>query len=362
MREKRNLLSAFNAEAEVASQKEMALAQGEEASEMEGAQTLAELSDTERAGLAADAQVPDLFKLVYIDPFAFIDENWGNEEAKQKKAKIRAYIAQHQGEDAATFAEKFNAGEFDDDEDMDIMSLKHWTAEELEEILHERAQQNDVLAEDGAEQPEVSGGDGTMKLGTGVDMFDPLAAIQPEPPLVVEKEDITLEPPTRAQMDELQAFIQGLAHQDITRGTEWGSGGRAEKKRSGVKGANLKATASGKGKAPESQNTQAGKETARRLGTDEDGKFSRRGARLGHKREKVEYDPGKADEKRWKTANQIEREARERATKDAKRAQKAELQRQTRMAAERGAREAAHGPQGGAETSKQGGKMGKGAA
>ena len=83
---------------------------------------------------------------------------------------------------------------------------------------------------------------------------------------------------------------------------------------------------------------------------------------LGHKREKVEYEPGKADEKRWKSAKQIEREARERATKDAKRTQKAELQRQTRMAAEREAREAAQGPQGGAETSKQGGKRGKRAA
>ena len=145
MREKRNLLSAFNAVAEVVSQKKRALAQGEEASEMEGAQALAQLSETtvsdspELAGLAADAQVPLPLNLVYIDPFLFIDLNWGDEEAEEKKTKIRAYIARHQGEDAATFAEKFHAGEFDDDEDMDIISLKHWTAEELEEILHERA-------------------------------------------------------------------------------------------------------------------------------------------------------------------------------------------------------------------------------
>src|SRR3569833_681135 len=103
MREKRNLLSAFDAVAEVASQKERALAQGEEVSEMEGAQALAQLSETtvsnspEPAGLAFDAQVPNPFKLVYIDPFLFIDHNWGDEEAEEKKAKIRAYIARHLG-------------------------------------------------------------------------------------------------------------------------------------------------------------------------------------------------------------------------------------------------------------------------
>lgn len=80
---------------------------------------------------------------------------------------------------------------------------------------------------------------------------------------------------------------------------------------------------------------------------------------LGHKREKVEYEPGKADEKRWKSAKQIEREAGERATKQAKETEKAELQRQTRMAAERAAKEAAQGPQGGADTSKAGAKRGK---
>lgn len=52
-------------------------------------------------------------------------------------------------------------------------------------------------------------------------------------------------------------------------------------------------------------------------------------------------------------------EARERATKQAKETEKAELQRQTRMAAERAAKEAAQGPQGGAETSKAGATRGK---
>ncbi|GAQ92405.1 hypothetical protein KFL_010090010, partial [Klebsormidium nitens] len=218
----------------------------------------------------------------------------------------------------------------DDDDDLDIMSLKHWKVEELEAILQEGAQQNEMPAEDGAEQEEVSGGDGTMRPGTGVDMFDLLAAVQPHPSLVAEMEDITLEPPTQAQMDELQALTQGLAHQDRMRaqdgaqeeeveqprrksichkelrsaskalgdkgrpvagaavlagspaaaggtGKEKAQGGAsskaavgkhattaAEKKRSGVKGANLKAAASGKGKAPDSQTTQAGKGSKRK--------------------------------------------------------------------------------------------------
>ncbi|GAQ92322.1 hypothetical protein KFL_009800010 [Klebsormidium nitens] len=230
-------------------------------------------------------------------------------------------------------------------------------------------------------------------------------------------EDITLEPPTEGQMDELQGFIQELAHQNRMRAQDGAQPRRksvyykelrSASKTLGDKGrpvagaavlAASPATAGGTGKEKAqggaSSKAAIGKhattaglfgdvifcqahgkrktlhtkdlDLARRIRgiRNEDNTLPLQAAvehGLGHKREKVGYEPGKADEKKRKSAKQTEREARERATKDVKWVQKAELQRQTRMAAERAAREAAHGPQGGAKRSKQSGKREKRAA